>query len=100
MNKDAKKIVDKINDAETADQVVSALKKKFAEIKTVAGFGWGDVQGCAESELGIELDREQCLAVLDLCERRFDANLGLDWDIIEMRIEEYLQENGGGQEKG
>lgn len=45
-----------------------------------------DVQGQA-GEMGIELDDEEVLEVLNLMVRTFDATIGINWDVIASAIE-------------
>ena len=42
-------------------------------------------------ELGITMSRDKALDVLHTIKNRHDANLGINWTVIDCHIEEYTQ---------
>lgn len=40
--------------------------------------------------LGYEITEEQAIEIFDLLGRRFDANIGVNWDSLEYVIQEYF----------
>jgi hypothetical protein len=39
-----------------------------------------------------DLTEEQCFEVLDACDNRHDANIGMNWDVIRMHAEDLFPE--------
>jgi len=46
-----------------------------------------DVEARLEDEWGFELTEAECLKVLELAARAFDATIGINWDAIDAAIE-------------
>lgn len=89
----ADKIAAAVKSPEEAREIIEALEKKFPPDPMVDGFSWTDVQSLAEERFDIEeLPKEDCLAVLQIVEKRKDANNGVDWDFIEYHLGVYLRE--------
>ena len=44
-------------------------------------------------EMGIELTEDQADAILDNIEHYHDASVGINWDVIEFHIEDYINKN-------
>jgi len=76
---------------------VDVEEKDEIDLINVGGFVAGDVESQA-AERGIELTNEQILEVLYIMEKRFDASIGMSWDVIDMCIDEYLEEEPTGEE--
>lgn len=49
----------------------------------------GDIIGTGEN-MGQEISEEQALEIMGLMGRRFDATIGINWDFIEVIIEEFF----------
>ena len=60
--------------------------------REVQGFCGEDVAGCAADYGYDELSPEEIENVLDLMEKRFDANIGMSWDVIEIWINDVIQQ--------
>lgn len=43
--------------------------------------------------MNIELTEEQADVILDNIERHHDASVGINWDVIEFHIDDYIEEN-------
>ena len=55
---------------------------------------WGieDIQSVAQQNLGLKpLTDAQVEAVMDLIVESFDANIGINWEVIENAIEEVME---------
>jgi hypothetical protein len=59
------------------------------EEETICGWKRQDVVTCAQT-MKITLDEEEVDEVFDRMEHRFDASLGMSWDIIEMHIDDVV----------
>tara|TARA_R110000822_G_scaffold225498_1_gene358256 strand:- start:549 stop:776 length:228 start_codon:yes stop_codon:yes gene_type:complete len=51
-----------------------------------------DIQGVAEDNHDTTLTHEQMLKVMELLVKVFDANIGIDWEVIDSAIEQILEE--------
>ena len=51
-----------------------------------------DIQGVAEDDHDTTLTPEQMLKVMELIIESFDANIGIDWDVIDSAIDQILEE--------
>ena len=51
-----------------------------------------DIQSVAEDDYDTTLTSEQMLKVMELLVKSFDANIGIDWEIIGSAIEQILEE--------
>jgi len=60
--------------------------------REVQGFVAEDIRGCAEDyDLPIP-NEEQIDNIMDMMEKRFDANIGMSWDIIAIHIQDEMGE--------
>ena len=50
-----------------------------------------DVIEYGKDSLGYEISPEQALEIFELLGRRFDANIGVNWDMLEVVIEEFFK---------
>lgn len=79
------------------------MKEFYNEFHCICGFkiqnriavSWEieDVLTVAENK-GIELSVEDCAAILELVEEKYDANVGINWDVIGTWTDHYLSEKG------
>jgi hypothetical protein len=51
-----------------------------------------DIQSVAEDDHDTTLTHEQMLKVMELLVESFDANIGIDWEVIGSAIEQILDE--------
>lgn len=51
-----------------------------------------DIQGVAEDDHDTTLTPEQMLKVMELIVESFDANIGIDWEVIDSAIGQILEE--------
>jgi hypothetical protein len=51
-----------------------------------------DIQGVAEDNHDTTLTPEQMLKVMELIIESFDANIGIDWEVIDSAIDQILEE--------
>jgi hypothetical protein len=51
-----------------------------------------DIQGVAEDNHDTTLTPEQMLKVMELIIESFDANIGIDWEVIDSAIGQVLEE--------
>ena len=51
-----------------------------------------DIQCVAEDNHETTLTPEQMLKVMELLVKSFDANIGIDWEVIDSAIEQILEE--------
>jgi hypothetical protein len=51
-----------------------------------------DIQGVAEDNHDTTLTPEQMLKVMELIIESFDANIGIDWEVIDLAIDQILEE--------
>jgi hypothetical protein len=51
-----------------------------------------DIQGVAEDDHDTTLTPEQMLKVMELIIQSFDANIGIDWEVIGSAIDQILEE--------
>jgi hypothetical protein len=51
-----------------------------------------DIQGVAEDDHDTTLTPEQMLKVMELIIESFDANIGIDWEVIGSAIDQILEE--------
>jgi hypothetical protein len=53
-----------------------------------------DIQSVAECDLGLEkpLTEKQVYRTMELVVESFDANIGIDWEVIAMAIEQALKD--------
>ena len=51
-----------------------------------------DIQSVAEDDHDTTLTPEQMQKVMELLVKSFDANVGIDWEIIGMAIEQILED--------
>ena len=58
--------------------------------RTVQGFIAEDIISCAE-DYGYKVpNEEQIESIMDMMEKRFDANIGMSWDTIAMHIQDEM----------
>jgi len=50
-----------------------------------------DVIEYGKDSLGYDISEEQALEIFELLGRRFDASIGVNWDILEVIIEEFFK---------
>lgn len=55
-------------------------------------WSYEDIIGCGEG-MGHEISEEQALEIMELMGRRHDATIGVNWEVIEVIIEEFLNQN-------
>ena len=60
---------------------------------TIGGFNKIDVETMATEQLNLKITDEQVCEVMDMMDSRFDASLGMNWDVIENCINEVLGTN-------
>ena len=48
-------------------------------------------------EVGVKLTRSQAQKVLDIMDRRKDANVGFNWDVLDVHIESVAEEGETGK---
>ena len=51
-----------------------------------------DIQSVAEDNHDTTLTPEQMLKVMELIIKSFDANIGIDWEVIDSAIDQILEE--------
>jgi len=71
-------------------QLDSELFAQFDTIHNVGGFTSVDVEGIA-SLMEIKLTQEETKKVLALMEKKFDATVGMSWDVIEEAVAEIIE---------
>lgn len=85
-----------IKEAKDADHIGEA--KKLLEDNgylTMGMFHIRDIQGICEQHDNIlpELNNEQAKEVLDIVGNKHDASIGINWEVLEHWIEEYVRDN-------
>ena len=50
-----------------------------------------DVIEYGKGSLGYDISEEQAIEIFDLLGRRFDATIGVNWDMLETVIEEFFK---------
>ena len=84
-----KRVRFEIND-DTYEQL-KAIHKELSSIeKEFSGFKVQDIIEQAKSR-GITLTEEQGNNILDLMEERFNAEIGMNWDVIDVLTDKYLK---------
>lgn len=68
---------------------------KDAEGRLILRSDWWqeDVEQVAE-DMGVQLSPDQVEGVMELAARRFDANIGVNWEVLESAIQWYLELEG------
>jgi hypothetical protein len=51
-----------------------------------------DIKNQSEN-MGLYLSDDECLQIMDIIADSFDANLGINWEIIDYAINEYMRCN-------
>jgi len=64
-------------------------------MKTVLTIKWC-IEDILESakQRGIKLTKKEASDVLSLAERRHDASIGINWDVLNYHIDEIVEERG------
>ncbi|MDG1950125.1 MAG: hypothetical protein P8J32_04935 [bacterium] len=70
------------------------VHKLAAAEKTIA-LVWGliDIQDTCKNNYKVELTDEQALEVLAIIDHRHDASIGVNWEVIDVHLQMYLQDN-------
>ena len=51
-----------------------------------------DVIEYGKDSLGYDISEEQAIEIFELLGRRFDANIGVNWEMLEVIIEEFFND--------
>lgn len=54
-------------------------------------WGFDDIQSVADCEHDTELTPEQVKKVMDIVVEGFDCNVGINWEVISMAVEQVLE---------
>ena len=86
-----KSLVNKIMES-IKPAVEQMVEKEFADCCMVS---WHveDIHCCIEDrEMDVEVSDKEAAEILEWIERKHDANIGVNWDVIEYYIEEFVKE--------
>ena len=67
----------------------AAVQKSIAVV-----WGTGDVIPLCKDRYGVEITEEQAYDILQSADRKHDANEGINWDVLDIHINMYLDEHG------
>lgn len=91
--------VDTLADYAIRDKLEEATKMLEDPKYLYSSWNVEDVYACAKDRFNIEISEECAIAVLDNIGRSHDATIGINWDVIEVHIENYTQEHPDGIER-
>ena len=71
------------NELMNDDDIISQIEDVLQDVDKVISIEWGveDVRSC--SDRWKNLTDEQCMEVLSAVERNHDANIGINWDVLD-----------------
>lgn len=70
---------------------IKLLKTKWKYFyREVRGFNSDDIKSCAADHGYNELSLEEVNEVMDLMEKRFDADIGINWNVISICISDVI----------
>jgi len=72
------------------DKAVKILQEKYWNDKIADIWDTCDVIDLAEQH-DIEISEKEAIQILQKAHRRFDANEGLNWDILKVHIDDFVE---------